>query len=70
MAHPGLTLTSGRVALEKHRSFQLATCIVSGRNKTDSNHRAHNYIDTIVVTDAVNVQPSFLPVLQHDCLSL
>lgn len=50
------------------RFFQRATCIVSLRNKSDFNHRAYNYIADVVVTDAVNIQPSFQPILQHDYL--
>lgn len=52
------------------RSFQQAKCVVSGRNEIDFNQRAYNYIAAVVVTDADNSQPSCLPVLQFDYISL
>lgn len=43
---------------------------MSGRNEIDFNQRAYNYIAAVVVTDADNSQPSYLPVLQYDYVSL
>lgn len=55
---------------QRQRSFQQAKCVVSGRNEIDFNQRAYNYIAAVVVTDADNIQPSYLPVLQYDYISL
>lgn len=55
---------------DRQRSFQQAKWVVSGRNEIDFNQRAYNYIAAVVVTDADNSQPSYLPVLQYDYISL
>lgn len=49
-------------------SFQQAKWVVNSRHKIhkiDFNQRAYNYI-AVVVTDADNSQPSYLPVLRYD----
>lgn len=46
-------------------SFQQAKWVVNSRHKIDFNQRACNYI-AVVVTDADNSQPSYLPVLHYD----
>lgn len=55
---------------ELWRSFQQAKCVVSSRNEIDCNQRAYNYIAAVLATHADNSQPSYLPVLQYDYISL
>lgn len=63
-------LISPQLRCQRQRSFQQPKCVVSGRNEIDFNQRAYNYIAAVVVTDADNSQPSCLPVLQYDYISL